>query len=186
MCARQWPVWGGGGPSWAIPIPRGTRAVPGRHRPGSTSPAPVGGFRSFQLLLAIPSPCPERAGGAVAIRRLPRQLGGCRCGPAAADLHVCLYRATSMFLHIPPQGCQHVALSGAPSHALAGALQHVTQVLSLVPRAGGFSLMGWLSSTRQVGNLWLPFRVPPPGKQLWAVPLCHQHLNRVTLCSVLN
>lgn len=108
MCARQWPVWCGRGPSRAIPIPRGTRAVPGWHRPGSTAPAPVGGYRSFPLLLAIPSACPESAGGAVAIRRLPRQLGGCRCGPAAADLHVCL---RLMFIHIAPQACQSLRSS---------------------------------------------------------------------------
>lgn len=158
VCARQWPVWGGQGPSWAIPIPRGIRAVSGRHRPGSTSPAPVGGFHSFQLLLAIPSPCPERAAGAVAIRRLSVWPRSCwfACLPTSGNFHLSPHSSPGL----PARG----RLSGAPSQTLAGAIQHVTQVLSPVPRAGGFSLVGWLSSTQQVGNLWLPFMVPPPGK----------------------
>lgn len=65
---------------------------------------PWEGFTPSSSSWLFPAPAPREL-------RAPWQLGGCRCGPAAADLHVCLHRATSIFLHIPPQGCQHVAVS---------------------------------------------------------------------------
>lgn len=112
MCARQWPVWDGWGPRGAIPTPRGTRAVPGWPWPHGTSPALAGGFWLLPVPPGFPlGPCPESSGG-VAIRRLPsQQLGGCRCSRAAADLHVCLRRATFVLLRFPPWGHQCAAIS---------------------------------------------------------------------------
>ena len=154
---------GGRGPSRAVPTLRATRAVPGRHPLQRRIPC----FGGRVLLLSAPpgsplGPCPERAVGVVAIRRLPsRQLGGCRCGHTAADLHVCLRRATFKSLCFPPRGCQRAAVSRellpTPRRALPGT--RVTRLLPPVPRIGGSGSAGWLSSTWQVGNLRLPCRV---------------------------
>lgn len=70
------------------------------------------------------------------------------------------------------------SLSGAPSHALAGAIQRVTQVLFPVPRAGGFSLVGWLRAHGRLGTCGClsEFLLLVCS----CVLLCHQHLHRVT------
>lgn len=165
--------------------PSGHRGHPG------VAPAPAAhpmlrqeGFAPSHSSWLPPSPCPERAAGVMAARRLPsRQRGGCRCSHAAANLHVCPCQATFMSPCFPPRGrprtwpspmCATVSRESPPMPWRVIAGTWAMTLLPPAPRIGGPGSAGWLGSARWAGNLRLPGRVLLflwPGGELRGAPL---------------